>query len=70
MSILTYHVVSNEVGTVLAVYGSALLNDAQQKAASIEHSTGCKTYLHKVGVTDYTLRPRVGCSISMDGFSQ
>ena len=65
-----YHAVSNEVGTILGVYGEALLSEAQEKARSIEASSGCKTYLHSVKVVDYKGRPRVGQSISMAGFSR
>ena len=63
-----YHAVSNEVGTVLGVYGEALLSEAQEKARNIQASTGEKTYLHSVAVADYHARPRVGQSISMLGF--
>jgi len=64
---LTYHAVSNAEGLVLAVYGEALLSEAQEKARVIGASTGCGTYLHSVKVTDYTQRPRVGQTISMKG---
>lgn len=64
-AILEYHVVSNEVGTILAVYGAALLSEAQEKARVIERTTGCKTWLHNVGVSDYRNRPRVNQTISM-----
>jgi hypothetical protein len=60
----TWHVVSNEVGTILAVYGSALLSEAQEKARVIERQTGCATYLHSI-VGD---RPSVGGSISMKNY--
>lgn len=56
-----WHVVSNADGTILAVYGSALLSDAQETARRIEHTTGCATYLHFV----LCERPHVGGSISM-----
>lgn len=59
----TWHVLSNEVGTILAVYGSALLADAQEKARSIEHQTGCFVYRHTITGN----RPRVGGSIGMTG---
>lgn len=64
---LTYHAVSNAEGLVLAVYGSALLSEAQEKARVIGSTTGCATYLHSVKVADYKLRPRVGQTISMKG---
>ena len=44
----TSHVVSNEVGTILGVYGSALLAEAQELARRIEYESGCPTYLHSV----------------------
>jgi len=64
---MIYHTVLNEVGTVLGVYGSALLSEAQEKARFIEASTGCRAYLHSIKVSDYKNRPRVGNSISMSG---
>lgn len=66
---MIYHAVSNEIGTVLAVYGEALLSEAQENARAIESSTGCRTYLHSVKVSDYRDRPSVGQSISMAGIS-
>ncbi len=62
-----YHVVSNDIGNILAVYGEKLLSEAQEKARSIEHSTGCKTYLHSGQYSSYQNRPHVGMSISMRG---
>jgi hypothetical protein len=63
MARLHYYVLSNEVGTILAVYGSALLSMAQDKAATIERQTGCKVILHSI----ISNRPVVGGSISMKG---
>lgn len=60
----TWHVVSDEVGTVLAVYGSALLDDANKKGCEIIRSTGAATYLHSIRCST---RPSVGQSISMKG---
>jgi hypothetical protein len=58
-----WHVLSNDAGTVLAVYGGALLSMAQEKAREIEHATGCPVYRHTIMGT----RPHVGSSISMAG---
>lgn len=68
-SVFTYHVISNEIGTVLAVYGEALLNEAQGKARSIGDASGCKTYLHHIKVSSYKDKPRVGQTISMKGMA-
>ena len=57
---MIWHVVSNTEGTILGVYGSALLADAQAKAAEVERGTGCATFLHHV-----LNRPSMGGSISM-----
>lgn len=65
-----YHVVSDEVGTILGVYGEAILSEAQENARLIGSSTGGKTYVHSVKVANYKGRPRVGQSISMTGFKQ
>ena len=61
--IFTWHVVSNEVGTILSVWGEALLADAQRAAKAIQEKTGCATYLHHIKGD----RPHVGQSISMKG---
>lgn len=63
----TYHIVSNEIGNVLAVYGEALLSEAQEKAHKIQNDTGCVTYLHHIKVANYKNKPHVGQTISMKG---
>lgn len=62
----TWHVVSNEVGTILGVYGEALLSEAQESARRISYESGCRTYLHHV----FCDRPHVGGSISMANAAQ
>ena len=64
---MIWHVVSNEVGEILAVYGEALLSEAQALAGSVENRTACRTYLHSV---ECGTRPRVGQSISMKGVAK
>jgi len=54
---LEWFVVINEEKTILAVYGGALLSEAQAKAKEIQDNTGCLTYLEK-GYCE--LRPHVG----------
>ncbi len=61
---MIWHVVSNAEGTILGVYGSALLADAQAKAAEIKRGMGCATFLHHVRCAQSN-RPSVGGSISM-----
>ncbi len=56
-------VLSNEVGTVLAVYGSALETIATHKGKEIRERTGCAVAMHKGTGT----RPQVNQSISMRG---
>jgi hypothetical protein len=58
----TYHIVSNELGVILAVYGEALLSEAQSKAKYIQTITGGFTYIHTV---TNKKQPHVGQSISM-----
>ena len=60
----TYYVLSNSEGTILAVYGNALLSEAQEQARKIEHATGLGVYLHHVSMYG---RPHIGQSISMKG---
>ncbi len=59
----SWFVVSNEVGTILAVYGAALQAEARQKATDIYVDHGCPVALHVVTGN----RPRVFGSISMKG---
>ncbi len=59
-----WHVVSNEVGEVLGVYGSALLSQAQDLAKCVQIQTGCLTYLHHIECS-WRARPFVGQTISM-----
>lgn len=61
-----WFVVSNEEGTVLAVYGGALLSEAQETCRRIARQTGCRTVLHS-GIWAYPDRPHVGQTISMKG---
>lgn len=58
----TWHVVSNEVGIILGVYGEALLSEAQESARKISRESGCLTYLHHV----LGERLHVGDLISME----
>ena len=60
----TWHVITNETGTILGVYGEALLSDAQSLARRVERETGCATYRHTI---ENSRRPSVGESISMKG---
>lgn len=60
----TWHVVSNEEGQVLAVYGEALLSEAQEKCRRLEREFGLPIYLHSGTYADGN-RPRVGQTISM-----
>jgi hypothetical protein len=53
----TWHVVSNEAGTILGVY--SILAMAQSVARRIERDTGLPTYLH----TGVGHRPHVGGSV-------
>lgn len=66
---MVWHVVTDGVGTILAVYGEALLSDAQALAGSVENRTGCRTYLHSGEYGDAP-RPRVGQTMSMKGTSR
>jgi hypothetical protein len=59
----TWHVLSNTEGTILAVYGSALLSEAEAKAHEVANQTGCKVALHSVTGN----RPHVYGSVSMKG---
>ena len=59
----TWHVVTNDEGLILAVYGEALLSDAQAKAASVVYRTGCRTFLHHITGP----KVHVGMLISMRG---
>ena len=60
----TWHVVSNEEGMVLGVYGEALLSMAQECCREVERQTGMLAFLHKIVSTN---RPHVGGYISMKG---
>lgn len=57
---MTYHVVVSSGSVVLAVYGDALLSDAQSTARRIERETGMPAYVQQVRVRSYRDRPRVG----------
>ena len=59
---MNWHVISNSEGTILAVFGLALLSEAQAFAARIEKQTGLPTYLHNIVSTN---RPKTGGSVSM-----
>jgi hypothetical protein len=61
------YVLSNSEGVVLAVYGEALLNEANAKAESIASETKCSTHLHTIKIASYRDRPHVGGTISMKG---
>ena len=61
-----WHVVSNEEGLILAVYGQALLAAAQESARSIGYKTGCLTFLHTIEGN----RPSVNGQISMKNVYQ
>ena len=61
---MVYHIVTNGEGTILGVYGSALLSEAQGLARRIEYETGF--YVHIRQIVSNT-RPRVGQSVSMKG---
>jgi hypothetical protein len=55
-------VVANDVGQVLAVYGAALLSEAQEFARRTNAQVGfCCTRLHTLTLLD---RPRVGDSVA------
>lgn len=56
------YVLSNELGTVLATYGSALQDMATTRAREIATETGCRVALHFI-----SCRPAIGASISMRG---
>jgi hypothetical protein len=60
----TWHVVSNEDGVVLGVYGEALLSMAQECCQRIEAETGLHAFLHHIVSTN---RPHVGGYISTKG---
>lgn len=62
-ALVTWYVLSNEVGTILAVYGSALESEAVARGKDIANQTACKVALHFIGGK----RPGVGGSISMRG---
>ena len=57
----SWFVLSDEVGTILGVYESALLDMAKERAEKIIQETACPVYLHHI-VGD---RPKVGNSIGM-----
>lgn len=61
-----FYVLSNDVGTVLGVYGSAVVDHARERARKLVHEFARPIYLHCVLAT-YCDRPRVGQSISMKG---
>jgi hypothetical protein len=60
---MNWHVLSNDTGTILAVYGSALERMAREHGAEIATGSGCKVALHKIQGN----RPSVYGSISMIG---
>lgn len=57
------YVLSNELGCVLATYGSALRDMAVDQAKLIVQQTGAKVAMHYV----IAPRPPIGSSISMSG---
>ncbi len=64
---MIYHVVSNDVGTILAVYGEALEQMARDFADAMVRSHG-PVVLHTISCPDHPgQKPRVGYSISMKG---
>lgn len=65
MKKFTWYVVSNEVGGILAVYGSALGSEANAKAHEINNQTGARVALHYI--TGKRGKPVVGGAISMKG---
>jgi len=62
MTALPWYVISNDIGTILAVYGNALGDEAREKAKDIAAQHG-PVFLHHVLAN----RPHVGGSISMTG---
>lgn len=63
MTVFTWHCVVNERLDILAVYGQAILSDAQKKAADIEHQTGLPVRIEQLRLV-YPERPHVGSNMS------
>lgn len=58
-----YFVLSNEIGTILAVYGSALHNTARERGQELKSQCGARVALHDVTGN----KPSVYGTISMKG---
>jgi hypothetical protein len=56
----TYHIVSNDVGVILAVYGSSLLSIAKEFSDKVRQESGCPTYINTMFSS---IRPHVGQTI-------
>ncbi len=62
-NVSTYHVVCNEVGVILAVFGSSLLSMAKEFSSKVGHESGCPTYINTMFSS---IRPHVGQTLDME----
>ncbi len=61
---MPWYILSNDVGTILAVYGAAFERVAHARARNMASASGNPVAVHYGWLSD---RPQVGCSISMRG---
>lgn len=61
---MEWYILSNDTGTILGVYGSALGDMARKRGQDIAEDTGCPMALHFIFNSK---KPSVGMSISMKG---